>query len=421
MLNDDGKYYYTDDFMFFDFKNINSERYNLFRVNEGESSYFYTNSNFTSQYTSPDYQTTSYYLGTKESQKTFDWKCAAEGLSSRRVEEMLLWLQPGEIGMLRFDGNIDWGYWVVVDQISNINKFLQADDTYIVEFSIIFKTIGTNYAQGYYSAYGIVNSGNAAKVNETAVNEYGIPEIVFVGDIATKKVEKIYISQIGNKFYTFQYNTDTSNGNAENAVQKQLKIEVGEKVLTNYSFEYKNNAKQTISYNTSTGLTLLGNSFIENMQNVSLKNEESSVSNVYYAASQSPVKVEVGYNGTTFTLVGDYNINASKKLFLCATKIEPTEQSSYGDNFNAGSYPVKYITHIWYDIEIGTENKNIILKNAGYGSDIESYQNYNFYIGYYDEYSIADKPLSTTTWTDDNGTEHTGLSCSIAVTKYNLL
>lgn len=421
MLNGDGKYYYIDDFMFFDFKNINSEEYNLFRVNEGDSSYFYTGSNFTSQYASPDYQTTSYYLGTKEGQKVFDWKCAAEGLSSRRVEEMLLWLQPGEIGMLRFDGNIDWGYWVVVDQISNINKFLQADDTYIVEFSITFKTIGTNYAQGYYSAYGIVNSGNAAKINETAVNEYGIPEIVFVGDIATKKVEKIYISQIGNKFYTFQYDTDTSNGSVENAVQKQLKIEIGGKVLTNYSFEYKNDSLQIVSYNTSTGLTLIGNNFIENTQNVSLNNEEGSVSNVYYAASQSPIKVKVEYNGSTFILIGNYNINTSKKLFLCATKVDPAEQSNYGDNFDAGTYPVKYITHIWYGIEIGMNNIIQINEETKIYGELSDFSECDFYIGYYDEYNITDTPLSETTWTDDNGTEHIELPCSIVVTKYNLL
>lgn len=421
MLNDDGKYYYTDDFMFFDFKNINSERYNLFRVNEGESSYFYTNSNFTSQYTSPDYQTTSYYLGTKESQKTFDWKCAAEGLSFRRVEEMLLWLQPGQIGMLRFDGSVDWGYWVVVDQISNINKFLQADNTYVVEFSIVFKTIGCNYIQGYYSAYGKLGE-DAATINETAVNQYGIPEAILIETVDSMK---LYIQQIGNKFYTFKYRTNVSDiSNSGQIVKKDLKISSGDNTLVNYSFSYKGDEAQIVTYDTATGLLLLGDDFVENTDSTSLENEENSISNICYAASCTPIEVQVRLDGTAFKLTSSYDIDFRKKKFLCATKLDPSQQVNYGDNYSYGSYPVKYLTHIWYGIEISDDGQINIPSDSDYGTNFgNDYSGCKFYIGYYDEYDITDKDEIQTseTATVSESDSPQIIYPHVLVTKYNLL
>ena len=174
---------------------------------------FYASNNGSVSYSTPDYQTQTYLLGAKSSQRVFSWNCAAEGLSLRQVQNLAKWLTPGQYGALRFDGIVDWCYDVALDTLTDFNKWLQKDGTYVITLTVTFKTIGANYIRGYWQAHGTmpVNAdahGLSAMeaLNNAATNEYGIPE-VFMTYPENNKYSDIYIFDVGNMFSTFGWNS----------------------------------------------------------------------------------------------------------------------------------------------------------------------------------------------------------------------
>ena len=99
------KYYYQDDYMYFTFKQIHSSKYNLFIVNEDEELRISHEVEQNTEYLKPNYQNSAFLLGSNKSQKIFNLKVAAEGLTLLSYKELLHWLNSGDIGFLYFDYN----------------------------------------------------------------------------------------------------------------------------------------------------------------------------------------------------------------------------------------------------------------------------------------------------------------------------
>ena len=215
-------YYYLDDFMFFEFDGISSSTYNIFKINSGDDLVFHNSQNSSHEYVTPSYSNRTYYLGSKSGQKEFKWKCAGEGLTLPQIREVLAWLEEGKVGTLRDDHMGTWCYDVVVDSISDFNKWVQNDGTYIVEFDIAFKHIGSVFARSYYAAMTPEVTTTTQAVPSTdiptnnygpesytaeelvATNEYGIPEVVITQVENETNKYKIRIARIGDKGYSMK-------------------------------------------------------------------------------------------------------------------------------------------------------------------------------------------------------------------------
>ena len=146
----DGKrYYYEDDTMYFTFGTTHSSKYGLFIITDSALS-IVNETNASVSYASPQYSHGALPTGSTESQRTFRWKCAAEGLTPSEYEEMMLWLTVGNKGFLKRDLDEYWGYDAIVDSISNSNVWWKENQTMIVEFEIVFKTFGDSCATAAY-------------------------------------------------------------------------------------------------------------------------------------------------------------------------------------------------------------------------------------------------------------------------------
>ena len=76
-------------FLTFTFDGVNSSKYNVYVVNEGDSISLPSSPSFTDQIASPSYQNTTYYLGTNISTKTFTLNCIAKDVTMQMYQEMI--------------------------------------------------------------------------------------------------------------------------------------------------------------------------------------------------------------------------------------------------------------------------------------------------------------------------------------------
>ena len=380
MLVSNGKYYYKDDFMFFEFQGINSAKYNLFRVNDGSNLAFYASNNGSVSYSTPDYQTQTYLLGAKSNQRVFSWNCAAEGLSLRQVQDLAKWLTPGQYGTLRFDGVIDWCYDVALDTLTDFNKWLQTDGTYIVTLTVTFKTIGTNYIRGYWQAPGtmpvdanVQGSSAMEALNNAATNEYGIPE-VFMEYPKNDKYSNIYIFDVGNMFSTFGWKSTYIVNPKDSDVAAQLmpqtiKLAQVDPFITQYNetdlweYDFDKIVNRTIeydlSYDSQTGLFLSGRKFVEDNDSFTNINTDST-STICTLDSHAPAQLLLLDENSIFSQVPSVRakktqelldlISTGKPLYLSAANI--TEKILYNEgaysNIKGTSpiYPIVYTTSI---------------------------------------------------------------------------
>lgn len=463
MLVSNGKYYYKDDFMFFEFQGINSAKYNLFRVNEGNNLAFYASNNGSVSYSTPDYQTQTYLLGAKSNQRVFSWNCAAEGLSLRQVQDLAKWLTPGQYGTLRFDGVIDWCYDVALDTLTDFNKWLQADGTYIVTLTITFKTIGANYIRGYWQAPGTmpvdaeVQGSSAIKaLNNAATNEYGIPE-VFMEYPKNNKYSNIYIFDVGNMFSTFGWkstyivNTRDSDVTAQ-LMPQTIKLAQVDPFITQYNetdlWEYdfakiiNRTTEYDLSYDSQTGLFLSGHKFVEDNDSFTNINTDST-STICTLDSHAPAQLLLLDENSIFSQVPSVRakktqelldlISTGKPLYLSAANI--TEKILYNEGAYPNSkgtspiYPIVYTTSI--ALVNASVKKNYIEFTLQEGEDILGNKNIHplnpelvigdlaqlLYVGtahifhYYDTFFQNHKP----------GSDNQPFSSTAWVNKYNTL
>lgn len=387
MLVSNGKYYYKDDFMFFEFQGINSAKYNLFRVNEGNNLAFYASNNGSVSYSTPDYQTQTYLLGAKSNQRVFSWNCAAEGLSLRQVQDLAKWLTPGQYGALRFDGVIDWCYDVALDTLTDFNKWLQADGTYIVTLTVTFKTIGANYIRGYWQAPGtmpvdaeVQGSSAIEALNNAATNEYGIPE-VFMEYPKNNKYSNIYIFDVGNMFSTFGWKSTYIVNPRDSDVAAQLMpqtiklaqvdpfiTQYNEKVLWEYEFAkiINHTTEYDLSYDSQTGLFLSGRKFVEDNDSFTNINTDST-STICTLDSHAPAQLLLLDENSIFSQVPSVRakktqelldlISTGKPLYLSAANI--TEKILYNEGAYSNSEGASPVYPIVYTTSIALVNANV--------------------------------------------------------------
>lgn len=215
------KYYYQDDYMYFTFKQIHSSKYNLFIVNEDEELRISHEVEQNTEYLKPNYQNSAFLLGSNKSQKIFNLKVAAEGLTLLSYKELLHWLNSGDIGFLYFDYNPFWGWNTVLEDINEESVNMNSNGI-IVELSLKFATIDSYLANSIFNAHRnisldiqdfnswIIEDNNEipskTELEQTSVNEFGIPEIVYTKEEneELRPIKKVWIQNITN--YPFYIN-----------------------------------------------------------------------------------------------------------------------------------------------------------------------------------------------------------------------
>ena len=406
-------YYYLDDFMFFEFDGTSSSTYNIFKINSGDDLVFHNSQNSSHEYVTPSYSNRTYYLGSKSGQKEFKWKCAGEGLTLPQIREVLAWLEEGKVGTLRDDHMGTWCYDVVVDSISDFNKWVQNDGTYIVEFDIGFKHIGNIFARGYYAAVGELEETTISTEDETittdsessesvtpetytaaelvAVNEYGIPEVIITqnknesGGVITGQY-RIRVQRIGDKGYSMKCRTTFEAPRGVYDVLFDLSPTNSTKPIVHY--KYKHNHAQTrgrcaLEYNSNTNLVLLNGGFIEDNDSITIPADEPPVVN----------ELKIQPKKTPWEPVEEQDYNTGMFHCLSAKRGDATKYT--GDPSSTSYY-----------VDIDFDKSATPSRTPGTSQS---------FVGYYDEYIL------TCTYTVNGGTSSYGATPTVEVTQYTIL
>lgn len=144
-------------YLYFTFKNVCSSKYNLFITSKEGDQKLIASPDKTINFTTPEYQNNTYYLGTTKKQKTFKKSLAADGLTWQQAQEIFLWLEVGSKGFLSFDYDPFWGWDVVITNIGEVTYHELSDGTFVVEFDIEWKTYGDWHARSTISASLLVS------------------------------------------------------------------------------------------------------------------------------------------------------------------------------------------------------------------------------------------------------------------------
>lgn len=206
MLRNNNIYYYNDRFMYFTFGNIHSSKYNLFIVNNGDDIKTYNNSGASNDYVSPKYYDGAILLGTTRSQREFPFTLAAEGLTALQVKQIAKWLEVGSVGKLVLDDDPDWSYTVVVDELGDMNTYVQHGNKYIVEFNVKFKTIGTYLATNSHDIFVQIQNNDLSIAAQSANNSMGIPVVNLIDDVENNQ-KHFRIIHLGNEYSYINYTT----------------------------------------------------------------------------------------------------------------------------------------------------------------------------------------------------------------------
>ena len=353
------KYYYEDCYMYFTFDGVHSSTYNLFIENEGDLT-IENSLGESSEFVSAMFQEGSYYMGTTKSQKTFTRKCAAEGLSLSQYKQMMKWLSVGKVGYLVFDNNPFWGWAVVLDSVGNA-AVNDTSNGLIVQFEIVFKTVGSYCATNAYSAYlnlidnteasdGSTSSCNGLYNTSMLCNEYGIPAIYVENRDNNKRC--VYIQSINNnhQYMNFSYDTNalTMDGSQfvlEHNVLKYVDLSISWKRLVN---DVSN--KHTINYYGDSNTVLMDNNLVEFMDDYFNYSYQSN--GVLEFKSDVPVQIDdfkienntiiLKKEDIDFLLLNGYN-------YICFTKYIKKNEAVYDTSeWNSGIYPAIYTTYIFF-------------------------------------------------------------------------
>lgn len=413
MLNDN-QYYYEDEFMYFNFNNVHSSEYNLFMVNTGDNIKIVNNTNSSTEYSSPAYQGTTYYLGTTKKQKEFKYNCAAKGLTFAKCRELFQWLSVGTLGYLILYDNPNWGYDVVLEEVGDAIKTKTGQDQYIVEFEITFKTVGTYLASSVYpSSLNDIKTLSNKIIDETTdykeydhtiANEYGIPEIDCIAiDTTTSTSNMTYtinLPSVCNEYSYLDFNFNVQS--LQQLTSFLLEIDKAIKIGTNtndteYLKYVKYNITNSENLNAFTFKSKLG--FL--LQNNTIPAEQL-IGKVSSEQSQGllsfdniiPLKLNSKFNDDDNTLSLEDNeinfINGLPNNFICfVTQIEDNNLPYSGVGYNDGNdgkewsnLRYSYQATIIYDFTVN--NSQITLNNIPKSTEYDY-----IYIGTYNQIKIT--------------------------------
>lgn len=181
-------------FLTFTFDGINSSKYNVYVVNEGDSIILPSSPSFTDQVAAPSYQNTIYYLGTNISSKTFTIKCVAKDITMNQYQEMMRWLNIEKVGKLVLD-NAPYFYSTVkissFSETSLLGSWDEKKDTYHATFSLQFTTIG-DYAQQNLKEYNY-NLDIPYQTYDYLDPMYKLPMIWYDNSVRVRNTKEVYV------------------------------------------------------------------------------------------------------------------------------------------------------------------------------------------------------------------------------------
>lgn len=136
----------------FEFDGIDSSKYNMFILSDGDDITLPSAPSFSDQVASPFYQNISYYLGTSLQQKTFTFNCVVVDTSISKIKEMLEWLNVEKQAKFTINLGINRNFFSTV-KVSSLSEFSMLsfyeedilnirNNKYNVKVSISFTTIG---------------------------------------------------------------------------------------------------------------------------------------------------------------------------------------------------------------------------------------------------------------------------------------
>jgi len=144
-----------DKYLSFNYKNasFSTTAYNLYNdfkgfvINEGVDLTFFNPSNFSHEFVTPQFASQSYFMGTTQENREFNFLILLQGVTIVEYKTFLRWLNPKQEGILWFDYNENYGYDVKVNSISE-GKFMVdpncisgvQNPTYNVELTVGFIT-----------------------------------------------------------------------------------------------------------------------------------------------------------------------------------------------------------------------------------------------------------------------------------------
>ena len=130
----------------YDGKSLGQEEgddFNGFIKNDGDELRFFNPSNFGHEFTTPQFGSQSYFLGTTRENREFSLSVVLEEIELSEYRTFLRWLDPEKEGILSFNYNSDYGYLVKVNSIGegNITPMSNSGvEKYHIEIEISFIT-----------------------------------------------------------------------------------------------------------------------------------------------------------------------------------------------------------------------------------------------------------------------------------------
>ncbi len=165
----------ADNYKSFTYKGISlSTSFNGFIINEGNDLIFFNPSQFSHEFTTPQFGNQSYFMGTNKENREFNFPILLQAQTLLEYKNFLRWLNPTSEGMLSFDYNNNFGYNVKVNSISEakftVNKDCIGELTYNIELEIGFITKNDWAAtlSSTITSTTLPSNGNSIYLSETA-------------------------------------------------------------------------------------------------------------------------------------------------------------------------------------------------------------------------------------------------------------
>jgi len=243
-------------YLYFTFDGISSNKYNLTIQNSGEDLSFPSQPGFENQIISPLYQGTNFLAGVNKKERSFNFNCWVDSLTTEKVRSMLEWLSPDKVGYLILDYNPNYQYRVKLAAISDFKHMaINTDDTVNYEFTLSFTTIG-DFAATSRTTYKINQKTNPiGSVESTFLNSDNLAPIG-IWDAAT------------SKFKFFNYGSEPTPLKFTLANTLTFDIQKSDVIQYNYS----SSAMKAFVVDSKYGFCKIGNNLAETDAQVTVNN-----------------------------------------------------------------------------------------------------------------------------------------------------
>ena len=112
------------DYKDFTFRNRSLSEFNGFIINGGDDLKFFNPSNFSHEFTTPQFSNRSFLTGTSRENREFNFNIFLQEVDLEQYKDFLDWLNPEYKGVLILSYNTDYGYDVKVNSISEATFYV---------------------------------------------------------------------------------------------------------------------------------------------------------------------------------------------------------------------------------------------------------------------------------------------------------